>query len=209
MRLTQQAKPFDHPEWLFEVKFDGFRSLAYIDDGKCELVSRKDATYSRFRELRERMTLEHDAILDGEIVCLDDQGRSQFSDLMFNRGEAHFYAFDLLWLDGEDLRDRPLVERKATLKGLVDGTSILYLDHIQEQGVALFDQCVKLDLEGIVAKPDISPYRELKGKTTWIKIKNPSYSGRRAKGFVQCASASRQARHSKGAPETLGQADHS
>ncbi len=95
---------------------------------------------------------------------------------MFNRGEAHFYAFDLLWLDGEDLRDRPLVERKATLKGLVDGSSILYLDHIQEQGVALFDQCVKLDLEGIVAKPLVSPYRELRGKTTWIKIKNPEYS---------------------------------
>ena len=87
---TQQAKPFDHPEWLFEVKFDGFRSLAYIDDGNCELVSRKDATYSRFRELRERMTLEHSAILDGEIVCLDDQGRSLFYDLMFDRGEAHF-----------------------------------------------------------------------------------------------------------------------
>ncbi len=124
MRLDQQAKPFDHPEWLFEVKFDGFRSLAYIDAGKCELVSRKDATYSRFRELRERMALEHDAILDGEIVCLDDQGRSQFYDLMFNRGEAHFYAFDLLWLDGEDLRDRPLVERKAMLKELVKGTAI-------------------------------------------------------------------------------------
>ena len=87
-----------------------------VDAGVPGLVSRKDATYSRFRELRERMTLEHDAILDGEIVCLDDQGRSQFYDLMFNRAEAHFYAFDLLWLDGEDLRDRPLVERKATLK---------------------------------------------------------------------------------------------
>jgi bifunctional non-homologous end joining protein LigD len=175
MRLTQQAKPFDHPEWLFEVKFDGFRSLAYID-GECELISRKGITYTRFQELRDRMTLDHSAILDGEIVCLDSQGRSQFYDLMFNRGEAHFYAFDLLWLDGEDLRDRPLVERKAILKGLVDGTSILYLDHIQEQGVALFDQCVKLDLEGIVAKPEVSPYRELKGKTTWIKIKNPEYS---------------------------------
>ena len=74
------------------------------------------------------------------------------------------------------MRDRPLAERKATLKGLVDGTSILYLDHIQEQGVALFEQCVKLDLEGIVAKPEASPYRELNGKTTWVKVKNPDYS---------------------------------
>ena len=106
-----------------------------------------------------------------------------FYDLMFNRGEAHFYAFDLLWLDGEDLRDRPLVERRAALKGLVDGSSILYLDHIQEQGIALFDQCVKLDLEGVVAKPQVSPYRELKGKTTWIKIKikNPENSQAQAR----------------------------
>ncbi len=118
-----------------------------------------------FQELRDRMKLDHSAILDGEIVCLDDQGRSQFYDLLFDRCAPHFYAFDLLWLDGEDLRDRPLVESKATLKRLVDGTSILYLDHIQEQGVALFEQCVKLDLEGIVAKPEASPYRELNGKT--------------------------------------------
>ena len=111
MRLDQQSKPFDHSEWLFEVKFDGFRALAYID-GECELVSRKGITYKRFQKLREQMKLEHSAILDGEIVCLDDQGRSQFYDLMFNRAEPHFYAFDLLWLDGEDLRDRPLVGAK-------------------------------------------------------------------------------------------------
>ena len=172
MRLTQHAKPFDHPEWLFEVKFDGFRSLAYIDAGKCELVSRKGITYKRFRQLREQIKLEHSAILDGEIVCLDDQGRSQFYDLMYNRGEPHFYAFDILWLDGEDLRDRPLSERKSVLKELVDGSSILYLDHIQEHGVALFEKCLELDLEGIVAKPEASPYRELKAKTTWVKVKN-------------------------------------
>ncbi len=77
-----------------------------------------------FHELRDRMKLDHSAILVGEIVCLDDQGRSQFYDLLFDRCEAHFYAFDLLWLDGEDLRDRPLVESKATLKGLVDGTTL-------------------------------------------------------------------------------------
>ncbi len=61
MRLTQQAKPFDHPEWVFEVKFDGFRALAYID-GECELVSHKGITYKRFQELRDRMTLDHSAI---------------------------------------------------------------------------------------------------------------------------------------------------
>ena len=175
MRLTQQATPFDHPEWLFEVKFDGFRALAYID-GQCELVSRNGITYKRFQRLREKMKLEHRAILDGEIVCLDDQGRSQFYDLMYNRGEPHFYAFDILWLDGEDLRDQPLTERKAMLKAVVTDSSILYLDHIHEHGVGLYEKCLEMDLEGIVAKPEASPYRELKAKTTWVKVKNPVYT---------------------------------
>ena len=71
-----------------------------------------------------------------------------------------------------------------TLKGLVDGTSILYLDHIQEQGVALFDQCVKFDLEGIVAKPEISSYREVKGKTTGSRSRTPNI--RRPRGEGTC-----------------------
>ena len=77
MRLDQQAKPFDHPEWLFEVKFDGFRALAYMD-GQCELVSRKGITYKRFQNLRDQMKLEHSAILDGEIVCLDGQADPRY-----------------------------------------------------------------------------------------------------------------------------------
>ncbi len=97
---------------------------------------------------------------------------------MFHRGEPHFYAFDLLWLDGSDLRDLPLVERKAALRKLIPrkSSSVLYLDHISGKGVELFEQCCKLDLEGVVAKPKLSPYRELGGRTPWMKVKNPSYS---------------------------------
>ena len=97
---------------------------------------------------------------------------------MFHRGEPHFYAFDLLWLDGSDLRDLPLVERKAALRKLIPrkSSSVLYLDHISGKGVELFEMARNLDLEGVVAKPKVSPYRRLDGKPLWIKVKNPDYS---------------------------------
>ena len=117
-------------------------------------------------------------------VCLDDQGRSEFYDLMFHRGEPYFYAFDLLWGGGVDLRDLTLLERKARLKEVVPAppSRLLYLDHVEDQGVELFEMVCKLDLEGIVAKPKQSPYRELDGKPLWIKVKNPSYSQAEGRG---------------------------
>ena len=107
-----------------------------------------------------------------------DQGRSRFYDLMFSRGEPHFYAFDLLWLEGVDLRDLPLVERKKKLRKLIPRTPsrLLYLDHINGKGVDLFKLCSERDLEGVVAKPKQSPYRRLDEKPLWIKVKNPRYT---------------------------------
>ena len=181
MELIQVSAPFDDPDFLYEVKFDGFRALAYVEDAHCELVSRKGHVYRRFADLCKSIATDvkaTNAILDGEIVCLDDQGRSQFYDLMFHRGKPYFYVFDVLWRGGVDLRELPLVERKATLRKLIPrkGSSVLYLDHINGKGVELFEQCCKLDLEGVVAKPKLSPYRRLNGKPLWVKVKNPSYS---------------------------------
>ena len=180
MELVRQKTPFDHPDWLFEIKYDGFRSLAYIEDG-CKLVSRNEFHYQRFKDLAESIVSDLDVsnvIFDGEIVCLDDKGHSRFYDLMGNRGVPIFALFDVLWLNGEDLRDLPLSDRKATLREIVPESPerMLYVDHIQEHGTALYEQCCSLDLEGIVAKPKISPYREVKRQTTWIKVKNPDYS---------------------------------
>ena len=106
--LTKQPETFSDPDWLFEVKHDGFRSLAYIQDG-CRLVSRKGNEYRRKRLVRLATELSSlpDTILDGELVCLDDEGRTLFYDMMFHRAPAYFYAFDVLWLDGEDLREKP------------------------------------------------------------------------------------------------------
>src|SRR5262245_2171209 len=119
MRLARRPEPFDHPDWIYELKHDGFRSLAYIEDGRCRLESRRRHEYKSFRQLQASIAdcLKHctEAVIDGEIVCLDRLGRSQFYDLMFRRGDPYFYAFDLLWLNGQDLRELPLIERKRRL----------------------------------------------------------------------------------------------
>jgi bifunctional non-homologous end joining protein LigD len=110
-------------------------------------------------------------------VCLDDRGYSQFNELFFRRGDPFFYAFDLVWLNGEDLRNRPLLERKTALRELAPASSrLLYLDHLENDGRALFAKACELDLEGIVAKQKSGIYFGETNRTTWHKIKNPEYS---------------------------------
>src|SRR5438477_8917018 len=98
MPLKRHREPFSHPGWLFELKHDGFRALAFVQNGKCRLVSRNGNEFKNFSTLALTLPKElsaQSAVLDGEIVCLDDQGRSQFNELLFGRGEPRFYAFDL------------------------------------------------------------------------------------------------------------------
>jgi bifunctional non-homologous end joining protein LigD len=119
------------------------------------LVSRHRNVYKSFENLREALAkLEAtDAILDGEIVCLNENGCSQFKELLYLRGRTVFVAFDLVWLDGEDLRQAPLIERKKKLKKLIErsGSEILYAQHIEGNGKLLFQETVERNLEGIVA----------------------------------------------------------
>ena len=108
MRLTR-AKPFDSPNYLFELKHDGFRAIAYIDDGNAELVSRNQNRFA-FGSLKIALAQlpVKNAILDGEVVCLDRYGVRQFNQLLARKTPPIFYAFDLLWLNGKDLRKLPL-----------------------------------------------------------------------------------------------------
>src|SRR5687767_11644882 len=117
MPLMRLARPFDDPDWIFDLKHDGFRSLAYITDRKCTFVSRRGNTYKSFGRLADSFAglRVRNAILDGEIVCLDHHGRSMFKELLYRRGEPAFYAFDFVWLNGRDLRVFPLIERKRRL----------------------------------------------------------------------------------------------
>src|SRR5947199_6988742 len=102
--LVRIGQPFDHPGWLFELKHDGFRALAYVRGHQCELISRRGHHFTKFHLLEEEIAHSiraNDAVLDGEIVCLDADGRSNFYSLLFRREWPYFYAFDLLMVDGD------------------------------------------------------------------------------------------------------------
>jgi bifunctional non-homologous end joining protein LigD len=180
---TRIAAPFDHADFAFELKHDGFRAVAYIEAGACHLVSRKSITYKSFPALCTVLAGlgVRNAILDGEIVSLDHNGRSQFLQLMHRRrADACFYAFDLLWHDGEDLRPLPLVERKRRLRRLIKGRAgLLFAEQIQGSGIELFQAICARDIEGIICKHRLGPYEAR--PVTWFKILNPGYTQKRGR----------------------------
>ena len=181
MPLSRKPAPFDHPEWVFELKYDGFRSLAVLHDGRCDLISRNGYPFNSFDSLRKDLSVpcSGQTVLDGEIICVDRRGRPQFKDLLFHRGEPRFFAFDLMMADGQDLRMEKLTDRKQELRRLlskVSASRLQYVDHLHEHGTALFQRVCEMDLEGIVAKHSYGPYVTDPQRTTWVKIKNRSYS---------------------------------
>ncbi len=187
MEVVQQAMPFDHPDWLYEPKHDGFRAIAYVQGDDCKLVGRNDRDFARFRDLARVLPGDlnaKNAILDGELVVLDQTGKSQFYELMANDGTVVFAAFDLVWLNGKDLRDEPLVERKELLRFRIrhPADHVLFVDYVEGNGKALYSRICERDMEGIVCKPMISPYRMVGGTTTWIKVKNPKYTQAEGRG---------------------------
>jgi bifunctional non-homologous end joining protein LigD len=153
--------------------------LVRIDQGKCTLISRKGNDFKSFRALNESLLAElkiQSAVLDGEIVCLNDAGKTEFRDLLFRRGEPRFVAFDLLWCDGQDLRYTPLTERKNRLRSILParGERLMYCDHVEHDGESLFRLACDNNLEGIVAKRKFDPY--LQDQASWLKIRNTNYS---------------------------------
>src|SRR5262245_56783073 len=100
LELQQIPTPFDHPDWVFEIKYDGFRALARIESGVCHLISRRDNVFKRFDTLRKAIPGDvkcNEVLMDGEIVVLDTEGKSRFNDLMHTRSAPTFAAFDILW----------------------------------------------------------------------------------------------------------------
>ncbi len=188
MLATAIEKPFDNPEWLFEIKWDGYRAVAFIGEGRVRFVSRNQndltgqypelATLPQFIKARR-------AILDGEIVALDDEGRPSFSLMQqrtgFRPGKSRlpgrqgvpviYYAFDLLYLDDLDLRRLPLEQRKQLLQERLTNSEVVkFSDHYPEKGLALFQAAAQKGLEGIVAKKRDSLYEETRSRN-WLKIK--------------------------------------
>ena len=177
MRLRRIPEAFDDPDYLFELKHDGFRSVVYIEKGECRLVSRKskDLRFDSLKTALAKLPVK-DAILDGEIICLDRNGVSQFNRLLDRKTEPVLCAFDLLWLDGQDFRKFPLIDRKNRLHKLLQtsGGRILYAQHIEQRGKEFFQEVCSRGLEGIVAKRKLGVYKD--GGNSWLKIKNPTYS---------------------------------
>jgi len=189
MLATLSEKPFDNDDWLFELKLDGMRCLIVKNGSKLDMWTRngKDLTY-RFPTLASAFEdLPADtAILDGEIVALDETGQAHFSLLQprihLSRAKdvaaadeqipVYFYAFDLLYLNGYNLIKFPLIDRKSVLRKLVesDGGWIRFADHIEGEGVAFFKAVEARGLEGIVAKLKKSEYQQTRSRY-WLKIK--------------------------------------
>ena len=182
--LTSRPDPFDNPAWVFEPKFDGYRGLLYVTRQGCHFRSKRGNILKRFEELcwwvREELPVK-EAILDGEVVALDADGRQSFRDLLARRGNLHYAAFDALWVNGKDLRGLPLKRRKRALMGLVPAatTVLSQVFSVEERGRDLFAAAQRLDLEGIVAKRQADPYSE---RTTWYKIKNLAYTQMEGRG---------------------------
>jgi bifunctional non-homologous end joining protein LigD len=188
MLATAVEEPFDGDDWLFEIKWDGYRAIAFLEGGKVRLVSRNqnDLTprYPELKDLPQSVKAET-AILDGEVVALDDEGRPSFSLMQQRtgfrpggkRGPANadvpvlYFAFDLLYLDGYDWRRVSLEERKKKLETIIVSDGVLrFSDHYEREGKALFELAKQKGLEGILAKKRECPYQERRS-SDWLKIK--------------------------------------
>jgi DNA ligase D len=180
---TEPPQETKASHWLHEIKFDGYRTIAHVIDGKVKLITRSGIDWTkRYGDLPKEFAKlpVKQAIIDGEIVVLDEKGISRFSALQDALAEGagsklHFYAFDLLYLDGYDLRGAELTDRKRLLSqmlgGHVSGRSAIQLsDHVEGDGEALYEQASALGLEGIVSKRTNATYQS--GRTsTWVKVK--------------------------------------
>ncbi len=180
MLATLTAQPFDDKNWLFEIKLDGFRAIAEVHKNKkVELYSRNNISFNTLfmplvYSLKE---LGHDAILDGEVVVLNKKGISEFQLLQnyqnTGEGQLTYFVFDILYLDGYDLREMPLLERKSILKELVDqlaAKDVLYSDHILGKGKKFYQLARKQGLEGVIAKEARSEYIGKRSRS-WLKVK--------------------------------------
>lgn len=186
MLATLVDDPFSNPEWIFETKWDGFRSICFIKNGKARFVSRNQiemtAQYPELAGVGKQVDAK-EAILDGEIVALDRDGMPRFQLLqprvgrksglaaLRGKGQIVYYVFDLLYVDGYDLMSCPVVERKAALEGILRPASFIKLsDHIEADGEAFFKEIEKFHLEGMIAKRAAGPYVQ-KRSADWLKVK--------------------------------------
>ncbi|WP_348825080.1 DNA ligase D [Flavobacterium aestuarii] len=180
MLASLAQKPFDDPDWIFENKYDGYRTLALIDGDTVQLFSRNQISFTNsFKPIAEDLKmLTHQAILDGEVVAEDVSGRSNFqllqNYLKTGKGTIKYYVFDILNLDENDTTHLTLLKRKELLEMLLFKSqfkSVFYSSHIQEKGIDFLALASKNQSEGIIAKKADSLYHIGKRTGDWLKIK--------------------------------------
>ncbi|MGZ8559293.1 MAG: DNA ligase D, partial [Chitinophagaceae bacterium] len=171
--------PFDDKDWLFEIKWDGYRAIAEIEKEEIKFYSRNGIDFSeRFPAIFQALKkIKHDAILDGEIVLLNEKNLPDFQKLQHYENHLNYpliyYVFDILQLNGKNMEELPLENRKKILKQLLKkNETIRYCDHIDGSGISFYEKAKEEGLEGIIAKKKDSQYARGYRSKEWLKIKN-------------------------------------
>ena len=171
-------EPFNDKDWQFEIKWDGYRSLAYVSNGKAELFSRNNLPFNRkYASIAEALrNWQVDVVVDGEIVVLSEDGKADFAALQAwdkkPEGELIYFVFDIIWVAGIDIRKEPLSTRREILRKLIpESGPIRFSDDIDEYGIDFFKAAKENGLEGIIGKRKSAPYQAGIRTKDWLKIK--------------------------------------
>lgn len=189
---TLKSKAPKGDQWLHEIKYDGYRVQVHLNRGRKKVFTRNGLDWTkRFTEIAGALAIPGEAIIDGEVVVVHE-GRANFSELQAElaagrQGRLVYYAFDLLWRNG-DLRKLPQIERKQRLRDLLGENDVelpvLYSEHLTGDGQKVFEHAAKLNWEGIISKRADAPYRSERGEA-WIKIKTIQREKFPVVGFVK------------------------
>ena len=179
MLAKESEQPFDNKNWLYEIKWDGYRAIAEIENKNVKLYSRNGITFENSYPLvvQELKKIKDNVVLDGEIVVLNDEGLLDFQLLQHYESNTHhpinYCVFDILSVNGYNTCELPLIKRKELLRDVIKKNEVIkFSDHILEDGIAFFNASTKNNLEGIMAKKADSQYYPGKRTNEWLKIKN-------------------------------------
>ncbi|AVR45470.1 DNA ligase D [Christiangramia fulva] len=178
MLATATKEIFNDPAWIYELKWDGYRMIANMKDGKVDLYSRNGISFnSKFSRLvRDLEQIPHNTILDGEVVVVDKKGIPDFQKLQNydeqTLGELRYYVFDMLFLNGLSMMDLPLLQRKSLIEEVIEDTyHTFYCEHLEGMGKTFFQRAIDAGMEGVIAKKADSVYTPGYRSEKWLKIK--------------------------------------
>lgn len=192
-KATLSDAPFDNADWIFEPKYDGYRAFASVHNGKVELTSRNGLSFNKkYPKLVEALNvLPLDMIVDGEVVVEDEEGRTRFQWLQHfgddpGRGELRFYAFDIVYISGFDLRGLDLMRRKKILAAIwPDNDTLRLAPYVESEGIEAYKEAQESQSEGIIAKRKSSTYAENRRTKDWLKIKTENQQEMVIGGFTE------------------------